>query len=57
MYAQDEVNAQVCPNCNTPEKGPLKDKIVMESGGVVEKSSPNYKESNDVRNSIAEGYF
>lgn len=33
------------------------DDIVMESGGVVNESCPDYVEEDDVKGSIAEGYF
>lgn len=33
------------------------DEVVMESGGVTDADCPNYVEEDDVRDSIAEGYF
>ena len=33
------------------------DDIVMESGGVINESCPDYIEEDDVKGSIAEGYF
>lgn len=44
---------------NTSQCGGLggRDQIVMESSGVVEADCPNYIEEDDVKDSIAEGYF
>ncbi len=42
---------------NTDQNVDPKDRISMESTGVVDMDDPNYVEEDDVEDSIAEGYF
>lgn len=51
----EDANTQTSEtNCNGTG---THDDIVMESGGVIDESCPNYVEEDDVKDSIAEGYF
>lgn len=34
-----------------------RDQVIMESGGVIEMDDPGYVENDDVKDSMAEGYF
>lgn len=51
--AQMDSSADACPNSDQDPK----DRIVMESGGTIDADCPNYVEEDDVKDSIAEGYF
>ncbi len=43
--------------CSNEERSNIKNAVTMKSGGTTEADAPNYVEGDDVKDSIAEGYF
>lgn len=44
-------------NTERPERKDYRNQVEMESDGAIEMTNPNYVEDDDVKNSMAEGYF
>ena len=40
-----------------PERKDYRNQVEMESDGTIEMTNPNYVENDDVKNSMAEGYY
>ncbi len=55
--ASNDIRSGAAPDDGQSCQGYSHDPIVMEPVGVIDMDCPNYEEEDDVKDSIAEGYF
>lgn len=56
ISTQAQETAPVCSTSHADQKD-YRNQVTMESGGVIEMDDPGYVENDDVKDSMAEGYF